>query len=247
MKKIIAILLLTSVFQFVQAQESKTPKVPIGGRPDIPANLIVEFGFNRLNNRPEDLGTRFFASRSFNIYYQYPLSIFGDNSGFTFNPGFGIATDKLAFKDESNLFHDPDKGSESSQYMELAEVYGESIEISKNTFALSYFEIPLDFTYHLNKSNYSRGFRFSVGGKIGFLYNAHSKVEIKNEEGANQKIKDSQNFGINKLRYGLTLKMGSPGFYGWTYIGLNPLFQENRGPFNNEATSVSFGVAVNLF
>lgn len=247
MKKIFGLLFALLLFQVGYAQENTGPKVPIGGRPNIPSDLVVEFGFNVLNNRPADLSTRFFGSKTLNIYYQYPISIFGENSGITVNPGFGIGTDKLAFQNDRNLFTDPDKGPESSQLLDLTEVYGENIQINKNTFALNYFDIPIDFTYHFNKKNYYRGFRISLGGKIGFLYNAHSKISIEDENGLSRKIKDSQNYGLEKIRYGITLKAGSPGFYAWSYFGLNRAFQENLGPGNNESQQLSFGIAVNLF
>ncbi|NVJ86308.1 MAG: PorT family protein [Algoriphagus sp.] len=248
MKKLFGFLLsLLFLIQFVQAQETKNPKVPIGGRPNIPSDLVIEFGFNVLNNRPADLSTQFFGSRTLNIYYQHPISIFGETSGVTFNPGFGIGTDKLAFSDENNLFNDPEKGPESSQYLAISDVFGENIQVNSNTFALNYFDIPLDFTYHFNKNNYYKGFRLTIGGKVGFLYNAHSKIQFKDEDGLTRKIKDSQNYGLEKIRYGLTFKAGSPGFYVWSYFGLNRLFQENQGPFNNRAAQINFGIAVNLF
>lgn len=247
MKKLFGLLPLLFLIHFVQAQETKTPKVPIGGRPNIPSDLKVEFGFNVLNNRPADLSTGFFGSRTFNVFYQHPVSIFGEASGVTFNPGFGIATDKLAFNNDENLFNDPEKGIESSQLLAISEVYGENIQVNTNTFALSYFEVPLDFTYHLNKNNYYKGFKLTFGGRVGFLYNAHSKIEFKDENGLTRKIKDSQNYGFEKIRYGLSFKAGSPGFYVWSYFGLNRLFQENQGPFDNKAAQISFGIAVNLF
>lgn len=248
MKKIFGFLLAFSLVQFASAQdEVKSPKVPIGGRPNIPADLKVELGFNLLNNRPADIATSFFGSRSFNIYYQYPIAIFGESSGFTFDPGFGISSNKFAFQDEQNLFNDPTKGPESSEYLELTEVLGDDIEVNKNNFAVNYFDIPLDLTYHVNKDNYSKGFQASIGARVGLLYNAHSKIQYTDEDGLERKVKDAQNYGLEKLRYGLSIKAGTPGFYVWSYIGLNKMFQENQGPFNTEAQQVSFGVAVNLF
>lgn len=248
MKKLFIVLLAFSIGPFALAQETvQKPKVPVGGRPNIPADLVVEFGFNVLNNRPEDMSTGFFGSRTLNIYYQYPISVFGANSGFTLDPGFGIGTDKLAFNDEMNLFNDPSKGPESSDFLELIDVFGDDISVDKNVFSLNYFEVPLDLTYHVNRNNYTKGFRVSVGGKVGFLYNAHSKIKYTDEDGLTRKIKDSQNYGLEKLRYGLTLKAGSPGFYAWSYFGLNRLFQEGQGPAANQSQQISFGIAVNLF
>ena len=80
MKKIYTLLLAFALIQGAFAQDSlqvaKKSKTPIGGRPNIPSDLKFEFGFNQLNNKSEDLSMRFFASRTFNVYYQYPVSIF---------------------------------------------------------------------------------------------------------------------------------------------------------------------------
>ena len=245
MKKIYTLLVALVVFQTAFAQE--TPKTPIGGRPNIPSDLVFEFGFNQLNNRPSTMGLNFFDSRTFNVYYQHPINIFGENSGFTMNPGIGVGTDKYAFKDNQNLVNNPELGTESSELVDLTEIYGDNIRIKTNSLAANYFDIPLDFVYHINKTNYTKGFRISLGAKFGMLYEAHTKNKFKDADGLKRKVKDSQNYGLEKFRYGLTLKAGSPGFYTWIYYGLNKTFQAGQGPFATEATQLNFGIAVNVF
>jgi hypothetical protein len=248
MKKLFSFLLALLLVQGVFAQDTtKTSKNPIGGRPNIPSDLKFEFGFSTLNNRPEELGLNFFPSRTFNVYYQYPVALFGEKSGMTMDIGIGVGTDKYGFSDDQNLFNNPDLGPESSELLELTDVYGDDIEINKNVVSLNYVDIPVDFTYYLNKSNYSKGFRASIGAKIGYLYNAHTKVAYEDADGLKRKVKDSQNFGLEKLRYGVSVKAGSPGFYVWSYFGLNKVFQSGQGPFGNEASQISFGLAVNVF
>lgn len=159
----------------------------------------------------------------------------------------GIGTDKYQFGNDENLFINPTLGPESSRLLDVSEVYGETISIKKNNFAANYVEIPLDLRYHLNKDNYSKSFRFSVGGKVGFLYNAHSKIKYESAEFDQRKIKDSQNFGLEKIRYAISVKAGSPGFYVWGNFYLNDLWQAGRGPFGTEASQVNFGLAVSVF
>lgn len=248
MKKIFSFLLALILVQGVFAQEAaKKPKNPIGGRPNIPSDLKFEFGFTTLNNRPEELGLDFFPSRTFNVYYQYPVSILGEKSGMTMDIGFGIGSDKYGFKDDQTLFNNSDLGPESSELLDITDVYGDNIRINKNVVAANYVDIPLDFTYHLNKSNYSKGFRVSLGAKVGYLYNAHTKIAYEDVDGLKRKIKDAQNYGFEKFRYGLSLKAGSPGFYAWSYFGLNQVFQTGQGPYANKAKQISFGIAINVF
>jgi hypothetical protein len=248
MKKIFSFLLALLLVQGVFAQETpKTPKNPIGGRPNIPSDLKFEFGFSSFNNRPEELGINFFPSRTFNVYYQYPVAILGEKSGMTMDIGLGIGTDKFGFKNDQTLFNNVDLGPESSELLDITDVYGDNIRINKNVVSANYFDIPVDFTYHLNKANYSKGFRVSLGAKIGYLYNVHTKISYEDSDGLKRKVKDSQNYGFEKFRYGISLKAGSPGFYVWSYFGLNNVFQSGQGPFGNQASQLSFGLALNVF
>jgi len=251
MKKIYTFLLAFALIQTAFAQDTleiaKKPKAPIGGRPNIPSDLKFEFGFNQLNNRSEDMSIGFIGSRTFNVYYQYPVSIFGDASGFTMDIGVGVGTDKYSFKNDQTLYNNPAIGPESSVLKDITDVLGDDIKINKNVVAANYFDIPLDFTYHFNKTNYSKGFKVSVGGKFGYLYESHTKLNYEDSDGLKRKIKDSQNYGFEKFRYGLSLKAGSPGFYVWSYFGLNQVFQEGKGPNSSKATQINFGVAINVF
>lgn len=234
--------------QLVQAQDSETkPKSPIGGRPNIPSDLNIEFGFNQLTNRPSNIGINFFGSRTFNVSYQVPIKLLGDKSGLTLNPGIGIGSDKFDFTDNENLFINPTLGRESSKLEDVTEVYGEDINLRKSNFALNYFEMPLDLRFHLNKNNYNKGFRFSVGAKVGFLYGAHTKVRYESAEFGTRQLKDAQNYGLEKFRYAISMKAGSPGFYVWGNFYLNDVWQAGRGPFETQASQITFGIAVSVF
>lgn len=226
------------------AQEKE--EISRSGRPDIKGDLFLDFGFNTLNNKPEDLNTRFFPSRVANIYFQYPIEL-GNNTGVTFNPGIGLGMDKLAFKNDSILVNDPSIGANSSKLTGIGTLYGEDVEISVNTTAINYIDIPLEFRYHLNKENYNKGFRFALGGKIGLLYNAHTKIEVTEANGLTKKIKTRQDFGFSPIRYGVYTRIGLPGFNVWSYYGLNQVFKEGKGPFGTEASQFNFGLSVALF
>jgi hypothetical protein len=228
----------------VAAQEKE--RTPIGGRPDIKGDLFLDFGFNFLNNRPEDLNTRFIASRVVNVYYQTPIAL-GENSGLTFNPGIGFGLEKLAFQDNQTLINNPELGPNSSQLVSIREVYGDNLIVETNTMAVNYVDIPLEFRYHLNRNDYSKGYRFAVGAKLGLLANAHTKIEITDADGLTQKIKNRQNYGLSPVRYGIYTRIGFPGFNVWTYYGLNEVFREGQGPFATRASQFNLGVSVALF
>ena len=248
MKKILTLAFLAFTLN-AQAQDSAptSPKTPIGGRPNIPNDLSIEFGLNQLTNRPEDLALNLFGSRTFNVYYQKPFKLFGDQSGFVISPGIGIATNKFSFKDDENLFRSSTLGAESSALKEVKSVYGTTIDLKTNNLAVNYLEVPVDLLYHVNKKDYSKSFRVSLGARVGYLYQAHTKISFDSPTTGAVKIKQSENYGLEKIRYGLNFKAGSPGFYVWTTYYLNPLWQVDRGPFKTEANQISFGLAIGLF
>ncbi|HLU88836.1 MAG TPA: porin family protein [Cyclobacteriaceae bacterium] len=243
MKRFAFIILACFISLNLSAQEEDNPNV---GRPDVTGDLFLDLGFNVLNNRPENLSTRFFPSRVANVYYQYPISL-GAGSRVTFNPGIGLGMEKLAFKNDSMLVNDPSIGANSSRLAGIRTIYGDDVEINVNTTAINYVDIPLEFRYHLNKNDHSKGFRFALGGKVGFLMNSHTKVEITEPDGLTKKIKTRQDFGLNPIRYGVYTRVGLSGFNLWAYYGLNKVFKEGKGPFGTEATQFNFGVSVALF
>ncbi len=248
MKKLLTLALLAFSLN-AQAQDSAptTPKTPIGGRPNIPNDLSIEFGFNQLTNRPADIALNLFGSRTFNVFYQKPFKIFGDQSGFVLSPGIGIATNKFSFKDDENLFQSTTLKAESSVLKDVKSVYGTSIEVKTNNLAVNYLEVPVDLQYNVNKKDYSKSFRVSLGARVGFLYQAHTKVSYDSPTAGTVKIKQAENYGLEKIRYGLNFKAGSPGFYVWSTYYLNPLWQADRGPFKTAANQISFGLAIGLF
>ncbi|WP_209330612.1 porin family protein [Lunatimonas salinarum] len=244
MNRLTLILVALAISFQVAAQERE--RTPIGGRPNIPGDFFLDFGFNVLNNRPDDLGTRFFASRVVNLYYQPSLNL-GKNSGFTFNPGLGFGLEKLAFQDRQTLVPNLAVSPESSQLVPISSIYGDNIRVDVNTMSINYFDIPLEIRYHLNKSNYAKSVRFAIGGKFGLLYNAHTKIQVTDSDGLTQKVKNRQNYGLNPIRYGVYSRLGFPGFSLWGYYGLNGFFKEDRGPFGTNATQFNFGLSVTLF
>jgi len=246
MKRLTLILFAVLISSNLLAQERERVRTPIGGRPDVTGDLFIDFGLGILNNRPEDLSTRILANRTFNIYYQRPIHI-GQNTGLTFNPGIGLGLDKLSFRHNRMLINNPELGPNSSQLVNIRDVYGEDININSHTHALNYIDIPLEFRYHLNKNDYSKGFRLAVGGKIGFLYDSHSKVSYEDQAGLSRTVKDKQSFGFSPIRYGVYTRIGFSGFNVWSYYGLNSVWRSGQGPFGTEANQFNFGISVALF
>ena len=100
-KGLIIILTIVSGVAFAQSTDDVKK-----GKPDIPGTLLMDVGFNILNDGPADMDLKFFGSKSVNLYYQYDIP-FGD-SKFSFHPGIGVGMDKYRFQDDVSLNHGPD-------------------------------------------------------------------------------------------------------------------------------------------
>jgi hypothetical protein len=97
------------------------------------------------------------------ICYDLPFA----NLNYSFAPGIGISSSNIYLKD---------------QYISLtdtsAQVYFKSdsgLDYKRFKYSLNYLEAPFEFRYFGNKYNRNRGFKASIGVRVGALIQAHTK------------------------------------------------------------------------
>jgi len=230
MKKIFGILLIALICNIAIAQED-TKK----GKPDIPGTLLIDFGFNFLNNAPESMDTKFFGSKTFNLYYQYDI-IFGE-SKFSFHPGIGIGVDKYHFDNPVAIRHGQDaSGNYVTTIDSLQVIFPNSSGYDKSKLAASYLDIPVEFRFQTNPYDKSRSFKVGLGGRIGLRLNSHSKIKYT-ENGNTIKIKDHQSFDMSNVRYGAMARVGIGWFNLFYYHNFSDLFKSGKGPSKTTAIS----------
>lgn len=208
-----------------------------GASPDFPGSLVVELGFNFLNDHPDEMELGFFGSKAFNVYYMYEFQI--GNSPFSFNPGFGVGLEKYAFDNNVTL------GRSEEGAVVLTEL-PESWDVKKTKLAANYFDIPLEIRFHANKNNFRKSFKVAVGGKAGILFDSHTKIRYK-EDGDTKIIKDKESFDLSRFRYGVQGRIGIGGFSMFYYQELSELFKDGDGPEATTATPFKVGVSLALF
>ncbi|WP_226390465.1 outer membrane beta-barrel protein [Penaeicola halotolerans] len=233
--------LLLSVSAWAQ-ESSEDTGAPVNrnGRADIPGSLYFDLGFSLLQGRPADMETSFFGSKVVNVYYQRDLNL-GKNSGFTFAPGIGLGLERYAFDGQQTLIFDRTEGT--SSLGELSDIYGAGLSVNKSKLIANYVDIPVEFKYHTNKNDYSRGFRVALGAKFGVLYHSHTKSKFE-QDGESRTVKDRQGYALNSFRYGAYARLGFNGFNFWSYYGLSEVFESGKGPSQTEANTLSFGVSI---
>jgi len=215
-------------------------------RPNVPGDLIVDFGLSLLSDAPDNMDLRLLGSRAINVYYLYHIAL-GEESNFSINPGFGFSTENFNFDNSVTLRYnsDPTVGNEFVPVVDYLNLAADD-EIRKTKLTANYIDIPLEIRFHANKENHDRGFMVAVGGRVGILFDSKTKIKYV-EDGNTKKSKDKEQFGLNRFRYGVHGRVGLGALSVFYYQNLSTLFNDN-GPAETEDTS-SFmaGIAFTLF
>lgn len=230
MRLLIALLaLLFSINSFAQKASA----------PDLPGALRVQVGFNFLIDHPDNMELGFWGSKSFNAAYLYSVRL--GESAFSFHPGFGIGTDKYSFDQNVTLVRGLN-GEITVEPLEITE-YG---DVQKTKLATTYFEVPLELRFHVNKDNFKKTAKISIGGKVGVLMSSHTKIKYE-FLGEKQKLKTKDNYNLNRFRYGLQASVGVAGIAAYFYYGLNDLFEKDEGPEGTATNQIQAGIAISVF
>jgi hypothetical protein len=92
----------------------------------------------------------------------------------------------------------------------------------------------------------NRSFSVALGGRVGILTDAFTKVRFK-DNGETVKIKDKSNHGINPFRYGIYTRIGVGGFSWFAFYNLSPMFEKGKGPLGRDMNSLTVGISINGF
>ncbi len=215
------------------------------GRPDIPGDLMIEFGFNWAQENPPGYGFKTMSSRTFNAYYLYDMNI--GESAFSFHPGIGVGTEKYAFDKNITLGYGLDSlGNKEVQFVPLDSIYGDGISYSKSQFNVNYIDIPLELRWISRKYDPKRSLTITLGGKIGVLFDSKTKVKYS-EDGETKKTKQKEKFELSQLRYGVYGKIGYGAFSAYYYYSLSELFNKDKGPLGTTMYPMTFGLSMALF
>jgi hypothetical protein len=211
-------------------------------RPDLPGILSLDFGFNIPLNNTSAFDTRFFGSKVLNVQYKWEAEIVNK---FSVRFGLGLGLEKYGFADSLTLVTNYNGATRGrSSFTNVNNLFSNIEETGKSQLAANYLDVPIEFFYKFKDTENS--LRVGIGGRIGYLYSAHTKVDYI-KDGASLQRKEKDLYGLNRWRYGATLRLGSGGFGGWVYYGLNTVFEDGRGPIGEDANQVQVGIYFNLF
>lgn len=262
-RKLAALALLFTLNLSVFAQSTETTRK--SRRPDIPGTFALELGINRLLEKPNELKYGFWGSRTMNVYYLHDMRI--GNSKFTFHPGIGLGmerfklmTSKQYFPNDTVTYNNPTLGYDAAgntTFLPAANViydddslgqinHFQSYSTKKSMMTMTYLDIPVEFRFNVNPEDPARSFKIGVGGRAGYLINAHTKIKYK-EDGDVKRLKNSQYYNLSRFRYSAFLKVYLGNFSIFGYYNFNPLFEEGKGPVQTKTTSYTVGISLASF
>lgn len=218
MRKILIIVTVLCIGHAAFAQESEPEKSV--GRPDIPGDLFVDFGFNFITNFSPNMKINPWASRTVNLYYQYSKMIGESHIGIS--PGAGVGITKYGFRENVTLTD----GANGINTVDLVDVLGFNATPRKSQYDAVYIDVPIDIWYYANRYD-KRGFKVGIGGKAGIRVDSKTKI-VYREDDFTKKSKQKERWGLNQFRYGVHLKIGYGVFHLWGAYMFSPIFDSAR-------------------
>ena len=214
-------------------------------RPDLPGSLVVDIGLNSWSKLPDGLELNTFQSKTVNIIYYYDLPL-GDK-GFTITSGFGLGLEKYSTDNNTTLTSAVNNNNERVVAVtQLSDIISNANSFGKSKIGLNYFDIPVELRYYSNKNNFSRGFRGALGIKAGILYSSFTKIRYEDAATDKRLIKDRQQLGFNRFRYGINARVGFGGFSFFGFYELSDKFE--FAPTNGTDTrTLTIGISLTGF
>ena len=184
-------------------------------------HLLIQFGYMNWANTPDTINTNGFH-RQFNMYFLFDFP-FKANPKISAAIGIGVGTDNIFFQKTT---------IDLNQRIGVIFKPDSVIQYKKYKIATAYAELPLELRFSSNPENMNKGFKFAVGAKVGFNFDARTKANVELDAnglgGYVSKIKNRTSF--NNTRIVGTLRVGFGNFSVYGTYGLTSVFRENKGP-----------------
>ncbi|MBO9153051.1 outer membrane beta-barrel protein [Chitinophaga sp. GCM10012297] len=191
--------------------------------------LVIGISYDGWASAPDSVKTKG-LSRGFNIALMYDFPVTKEH--FSVALGLGFSSSSVFLDDQ---YIDMTNGQSSAvRFVNDADKY------KKYKVATNYLEVPLEFRFRAVSDNANKGFKASIGAKVGMLVNAHTKG--KNSLGGEKNIIKEQNKRFfNPWRFAGTARVGYGNFAVFGTVNLNPLFKDNT---NLDIRPYSIGIAL---
>ncbi len=188
-------------------------------------HMIVDLSYNRWFNLPPGIEIKPW-SVGFNAYL-FKDYVFG-KSNYSLGIGFGVGADRVH---SNGRFIGIEDTVHHTFFTALVPI---DSSFKKNKLALTYLEIPVELRFKSTKK-----WRFTIGGKWGWLVNPHDKYVDASGKYKNFNIRNFLPF-----RYGGLLRAGKGNVNFFAFYQFSSLFRKDKG---TEVVPVNFGFSFFLF
>ncbi|MCX6296111.1 MAG: outer membrane beta-barrel protein [Bacteroidetes bacterium] len=187
-------------------------------------HIVVDFSFDSYRNLPKDINQKPYSLGG-NAYlmWDYPFGY----GPFSFAIGAGFSTHDVHTNGRITYSID-------GKYTSFVPI---TTKYSTNKFSCNYMEIPIELRI---RTKGEKSFKLSLGGKVGYGYNIHTKYAD-----VDGKIKVYRIKNVNPFRYGISFRIGYNKFNFQGYYALSELFKKGSGEPN--MTQFSLGVGLLLY
>lgn len=171
-------------------------------------HIVVDFSYDGYLNLPDGISQKPYSlgGNAF-LMWDYPFGY----GPFSLAIGAGFSTHDVHTNGQITYSID-------GKYTSFVPI---TIKYRTNKFSMNYIEVPVELRL---RTRGEKSFKMTIGGKIGYAYNVHTKYEDSDGKIKVYKIKN-----INPLRYGVTFRIGYNKWNLQGFYALSELFKEGRG------------------
>lgn len=241
-------LLLFSFDFYSLAQDMNRPQrnsiIASNGRPDIPGELGFDLGLVVAPDFPDTMKLSAIHCTYFSPFYKF--EVFIPRTKFSVVAGISLGLEKYRFDGPLTLQSIPDAVNNFSTELVRLDTVLVNSAIKSSKLAVNYLEIPIAIRFRTNQKFPKNSFNISVGGSVGYMFNAHTKYKYK-QENETKTTKQRDTFDLSPFRFGLNARVGFGNFNLFYFYSLNTLFQKDKGPAGNISQPMRAGISLTLF
>lgn len=184
-------------------------------------HIVVDLSYDSYSNLPKDIDLTI-RSLGVNVFimWDYPVG----RGPFSIAAGAGISTHSI--HSNGKIMYSID-----GKYTSFVPL---TTEYKTNKFTCHYVEVPVELRMRTRTKNQ---FKLTLGGKVGYAFNVHTKFEDIDGKIKVYKIKN-----INPIRYGVTFRVGYNKWNLQAFYGLSELFLKDRG----EPKMIPYSIGIGL-
>lgn len=201
-------------------QESKKPHQDL---------MYIDLTWERLLGMPNGVQQKWYGRGiNFGLLYDYPLNKNGNVSAAI---GLGFQSHNYYLNSVVSRY---DSGGVN--YSEFR-VVGDTI-LDRGKISVNYVDIPIEVRFRTNENSKGYRWKFAVGGKVGYLLQAHEKL-IDNQ---GIKIKTYDYPHITQWRYGVSARVGYGSLMLSAFYSLTPFFEPNNSTTQQNALTIGLSI-----